>query len=418
ATAVTPRPTRQARSPPVVPAVTAARAAPAISSLLAVMVALAVTLPPTKTVAWQTAATAATAASSSAAAAVTVAPVVPPPPTGIPARRPVATAAREATFLSATPVTVAPAGPPRPTGVSARPPAATGATAAALLASTAATAAMVVMAGPPRPTGVSARPPAATAVSPLAPSTTRTAVSVVTAALAVTATLPGCPVRARAAMAAPAATVPVPAPTRKVPAVPAEQVPAPAATGPPAATAIFLSVGAPGRNTRAISGEQLVLFLPLVFGWRSSAGEPSPVTGWCRAPANPLRCDRQGEDRFARRRSFAGLGYPEPLVQPAHRRRRPPVVSAEQVHEGRHQHHPDDRGVGKHGQRQPETEHPHDRHLGRHQRRERNGHQHSRGGDHPAGTSDAERNGFIVVDASLSGGEPVLADAGYQEHLV
>ena len=108
------------------------------------------------------------------------------------------------------------------------------------------------------------------------------------------------------------------------------------------------------------------------------------------------------------------LAEPDPAVQAAQRRRRPPVPFAEQPHQRGDQQRPDDRRVDQHGDRRPDPELLDEDDLGGGEGPDRDREQDRRGGHDPAGALEPDRDGLAIVVASVAR----LLDSRQQEDAV
>lgn len=104
------------------------------------------------------------------------------------------------------------------------------------------------------------------------------------------------------------------------------------------------------------------------------------IKGWVRAKKEALiRGDWDDVIRLSRSRSSfdtlrtngIGTAHGQPTEIPTTRssclrrlRPRPPVPTAHEAHQGGHQHHPDERGIHQHRDRQTHPQHLHQQHLG------------------------------------------------------
>jgi hypothetical protein len=102
------------------------------------------------------------------------------------------------------------------------------------------------------------------------------------------------------------------------------------------------------------------------------------------------------------------------LVQPAQRRRRPPVGAAQQLHRGGHEQRPDDRGVDEDRERQADTHRLDVERPAGGERPEDHADEQRRRRDDPARALQTVGDRGVVV----AGAVPLLLDAGQQEHLV
>ena len=104
--------------------------------------------------------------------------------------------------------------------------------------------------------------------------------------------------------------------------------------------------------------------------------------------------------RRAGRGRLAGFEVqPSALVEALHGAGGPPIQVAQQLHEGRHQRAPDDKGIDQHGEAEPDSEELDRRDLIGDQAQE--DHRHEEGGrrDDAAAALQARRNGLLVGGA-------------------